>query len=441
MRAVFAPNGTSLITRAGRVVELGDGLRTLVDADGDGHFDPQTGVLRRALRLRRRRRLRQPRPHLPVRARAVPTATTAGSAPACRAATFTRPDCGPDGLCKALPYQCGDGRTLRQPGRPVHLRRRRCLGCDDCAAPPASRRASRASRSTSSRIDVYGAGAAGGRPGGDAPARSATLSDGTVDRRHLARHLGVVGAGGGDGRHLGPPRAPLAVGATDITAALGAVRQRAAGASTVVERPTLQRIYRAEHQLLLLRARRSRAAARRATAADAVRRLPAAAVLPAGGARRRDASSSSPSASSTPATTRTSPTRSSGGSIRPAVGDVVERACSPPRRPARRAADRRARPASRATPLTIKVVTEATIVSLSIYPGNYAYQYVDGGPVRPESTPPCFECGYSVTVLRGDTLQLLGHRALRHRRVGGRHRPRHLAQQRRRRRDDRRRPA
>src|SRR5262245_3472628 len=43
MRAVFAPNGTHLITRDGQAVELADYSRTLIDSDGDGHFDPQTG--------------------------------------------------------------------------------------------------------------------------------------------------------------------------------------------------------------------------------------------------------------------------------------------------------------------------------------------------------------------------------------------------------------
>ena len=41
MRAVFAPNGAHLISRAGQAVELSDGWRTLVDGDGDGRFDPQ----------------------------------------------------------------------------------------------------------------------------------------------------------------------------------------------------------------------------------------------------------------------------------------------------------------------------------------------------------------------------------------------------------------
>src|SRR5690606_7637551 len=41
MRAVFAPNGAHLITRDGVPIELNDGWRTLIDADGDGRFDPQ----------------------------------------------------------------------------------------------------------------------------------------------------------------------------------------------------------------------------------------------------------------------------------------------------------------------------------------------------------------------------------------------------------------
>ena len=88
---------------------------------------------------------------------------------------------------------------------------------------------------------------------------------------------------------------------------------------------------------------------------------------------------------------------------------------------------------------SITVVDHASIVTLSVYPGSYPYQYVDGGPVR---------AGRRVAVLR---VRLLPHpaarrsgpvlrdRALRHRRVGGRDGPRHLAEQRRRGDDGRRR--
>jgi hypothetical protein len=56
-------------------------------------------------------------------------------------------------------------------------------------------------------------------------------------------------------------------------------------------------------------------------------------------------------------------------------------------------------------PLPVRVVSEPTIVSLSIYPGNYYYPLLDGGPARPEFDAPCFECGgYALTLLAGDTV-------------------------------------
>ncbi|MBI4514466.1 MAG: Ig-like domain-containing protein [Deltaproteobacteria bacterium] len=54
----------------------------------------------------------------------------------------------------------------------------------------------------------------------------------------------------------------------------------------------------------------------------------------------------------------------------------------------------------------IRVVTEPTVVALSIYANNDGFAVIDArvgaDGMRPE---PCFDCGYSITVLRGDTLQ------------------------------------
>jgi hypothetical protein len=58
---------------------------------------------------------------------------------------------------------------------------------------------------------------------------------------------------------------------------------------------------------------------------------------------------------------------------------------------------------SDAQPIT--VVEKASVVALTVYPGSYAYQYVDGGPVRPGDAAPCFECGYFLTLLIGDHVQ------------------------------------
>ena len=45
------------------------------------------------------------------------------------------------------------------------------------------------------------------------------------------------------------------------------------------------------------------------------------------------------------------------------------------------------------------------MVYLSIYPENWAYPVFDGGPIQPEAAVPCFECGYGLTILRGDELR------------------------------------
>jgi hypothetical protein len=53
----------------------------------------------------------------------------------------------------------------------------------------------------------------------------------------------------------------------------------------------------------------------------------------------------------------------------------------------------------------VRVVEQPAIVSLSIYADDLAFPVFDGGPVRPEADAPCFECGYFLTLLRGDDLQ------------------------------------
>lgn len=53
----------------------------------------------------------------------------------------------------------------------------------------------------------------------------------------------------------------------------------------------------------------------------------------------------------------------------------------------------------------VRVVTQPTIVSLSVYPLNWSYRYIDGGPIAVDAALPCFECGYSFTLLRGDEVQ------------------------------------
>jgi len=58
-------------------------------------------------------------------------------------------------------------------------------------------------------------------------------------------------------------------------------------------------------------------------------------------------------------------------------------------------------------PTTVRVVSEASVESLSIYPVNYAYDAMAGAVTpRPDPTGgmPCPDCGYSLAILTGDTL-------------------------------------
>ncbi len=59
----------------------------------------------------------------------------------------------------------------------------------------------------------------------------------------------------------------------------------------------------------------------------------------------------------------------------------------------------------------VRVVSQATVESLSIYPSNVGYAAVGGGALVDAASPPCFDCGAAVTVLRGDkiTFQATAH--------------------------------
>ena len=104
MRAVFAPNGSHLITRDGSAVELGDYSRTLVDADGDGRFDPQSGSCDEIYRCDADGGCGSP-DRICV---CIPSCPGCEDCPsrACVSRTyFHEPGCGPDGLCKAPPVR------------------------------------------------------------------------------------------------------------------------------------------------------------------------------------------------------------------------------------------------------------------------------------------------------------------------------------------------
>ena len=389
MIAVFAPNGSHLITRDGRAVELGDYSRTLVDADGDGSFDPQTGNCEEIYRCDAEGGCGDPERVCVC----IPSCPDCQDCPtqACVSRTyFHEPECGPDGLCKALPYAC-EGQDGCQPGEQCTCIAS-CFGCDNCKGSACVQPCQPGEPVDIVRIDAYGPSRVMIGQEGNANA-SAVLSDGTaVDVTWLATWASSqpsVATVDGWGRI-----AALAVGATDITAAVAEVTSPAL-ALTVVERPTLLRITVQNASCYFY-------------------------PLPDDGPAPPSMESFLPPPSCQQVVRI-------GGEIHftaigefdtgyyeditdevewrvepAAVGDVVNGLFT----------GRQAGVATLTAALAgvvsdaseIRVVTEPTIVALSVYPSDWGYQYIDGGPLRGAADQPCFECGYLLTLLRGDTV-------------------------------------
>ena len=323
---------------------------------------------------------------------------------AARVAVRSR-DCGPDGSCKVLPYALRRRRRLRADRRHVHRASPSCPACDDCrlglrAAVPSCEPIEIV------RIDVYG------------PDRLVIGQDGSAQRHRVAS-----------------PTAP----AIDVTwlatwassqptvatvdgwgriAALGRRHDRHHGrarrrrparalALTVVERPTLRRIYAAERQLLLPDrrcARRHRRAPLPPTMATASSPPPSCQQVVRIGATLQfiavgefdtgyyeditDEVDMARSSRPRSATWRTGLFTARAGRHRPADAprsaavdsDAVERHASSPRPPSS---------------------------TLSIYPVDWALPHRSTAvPVARRQPMPCFECGYFLlTLLRGDTLR------------------------------------
>jgi hypothetical protein len=396
MRAVFAPNGTWLITRAGRTVELSDGFRTFADADGDGHFDP-TGSCEEFYACDANGGCGSPE-RICMCIPSCPDCEDCGQRACIPRSYFHRPDCGPDGLCKPLPYRCGEGQECVTPGDQCTCISS-CLGCDNCVASACASPCDPGQPIDIVRIDVFGATRV--VVGQDANASAvATFSDGTsVDVTWLATwassdpSVATVDTWG--------RLTTLAAGTSDITAALGETVS-APLQLTVVERPTLLRIHLQNASCYY----------------PLDDRLPP----PVGGPRPPVAD-----AAFLPPPLCGRAVRI-GGTIQftalgefdtgyyeditdevewhlegDDVGEVVAGLFTASQ--AGEASLRAALAGIESDAQSIKVVTEATVESLSIYPGNYAYPYIDGGPVHDAAADaPCFECGYFLTLLRGDSL-------------------------------------
>lgn len=396
MRAVFAPNGSHLITRNGHAVELGDYSRTLIDADGDGHFDPQSSTCEEIYRCDDAGSCGSP-DHVCV---CIPSCPFCEDCPtrACVAGTyFQRPTCGPDGMCKGLPYACGADQSCAQPGDQCTCISS-CLGCDNCDGSACVPPCQPGGPVDVIRVDVYGPSrlVIGQEGGANA---TAALSDGSaIDVTWLATWTSSQPAFASvDGwGHI----AALAVGATDITAAIGGVTS-APLALEVVERPTLRHIYLQNAGCYYPLAGRDDT--------GVVTPVPPATddFLPPPSCQqvvRIGATLQFMAVGEFDTGYYEDITGEVEWRLVPAdVGDVVKGLFT-----ARQAGSAKVSAALdgvESDALDIRVVTEATVVALSVYPIDWGYQYIDGGPVRSDSAQPCFECGYMLTLLRGDTVR------------------------------------
>lgn len=394
MRALFAPNGAWLITRGEQVVELNDGWRTLVDGDGDGRFDPRDcgtqlyacdadGGCGNAGDV----------------CMCVPSCPDCADCVrhACVPRTYFLTDsCGPDGLCKRLPYSCGEDGTCGVPGDRCSCIAS-CFACDNCEASACIDPCV-----AGEPIDLVGVTAVGpdrlvvGQRG-DARA-SAQLSDGTaVDVTWLATWSSSQGATA----TVDPwgRIAPQAVGATDIRASLaGTVGTPFALA--VVERPTLQQIF-VENLNCQLYAYPDDPAGepRPLPPVDAFLPPPyCQQVLRIGGTLQFRALGQFDTGYFEDITDEVT------WSVDPSAVGGVERGLFTAAAAGTATVTATLGAISGTAPV-VTVVERASIVALTVYPGAYAYRYVDGGPVGPDGAAPCFECGYSLTLLAGDAVQ------------------------------------
>jgi hypothetical protein len=396
-RAVFAPNGTYLITRGAELVELFDGWRTLVDGDGDGRFDPQQ-CGREIYACAEDGRC----------SNADDFCACISSCPNCEdcperacvpRAYFQRPACGPDGLCGTLPYECADGQNACAVPGDVCSCVSSCFGCDNCASFACVSPCISGDPIDLVRIVVSG------------PARlvvgqetsayaSAVLSDGTaVDVTWLATWQSS--APHGASVDAWARLSAVAAGATGITATLASVTSEPLQLD-VVERPSLLRIHLQNASCYYYANDGPIGADGKPVPSDATGLLPppwCRQVVLVGAEIRFVALGEFDTGYfediTDEVTWRLEPagvgTIDAGlftaiavgtAELRAALGGVISDAQE------------------------IKVVDQRTIVALSIYPGDFAYDHVGGGPLADPSRPePCFECGYSLTLLVGDRVR------------------------------------
>lgn len=395
MRAAFAPNGTALITRGGQAVELSDGLRTYVDADGDGHFDP-TGSCTGLYACGADGGCGDPERICLC----VPSCPGCEDCPA-RAcvprAYLYSPGCGPDGLCKPLPYRCEAGQSCATAGDECTCVSS-CPACDDCSASVCLAPCDPGQPIDVVRVDVNGPSrlVLGQEAGASA---LATLSDGTgVDVTWLATWASsdtAVATVDTWGRI-----ATVGVGATDLTATLAAVASAPLHLE-IVERPTLLRIQVQNASCYYPIAVPDDPTQVTPLPPDASGFLPPPScqqVVRIGGTIQFMAVGEFDTGYFEDITDEVA------WHVAPSDVGAVDRGLFTANQ-AGEAQLTAALAGIESDPQSIKVVTEPTVLELSIYPGNnFAFDAAAAGPIRPGDQTPCFECGYYLTLLRGDVL-------------------------------------
>ena len=386
---VHGPYGNVLVTRDGRISELGDASRTLVDANGDGKFD--TG----------------PCAANPIQAcdaaGACPSALSCQCVPSCPACD----DCGA-GICTIStlpqpqlgPYRCSAAGTCAQPGDQCTCVPS-CPDCKDCALSvciPGCAPVEISSITVNAPAQLV--------VGRTAQATaSAQLSDGSaIDVTYLAswqssnESVATIDSWG--------TISALAIGDTDLTASVGPV-QSAPQPLSVVERPTLQQILVQNQSCFCPPGPLGAPAVGAALQPCIFNSTPSTDILPVpscGQVVQIGATLQFSAIGQFADGSYDDISKDVQWQVLPSdVGDVVDGLFT-----ARAAGTAKLTAALNGVvsdPTEIRVVTQPTIDSLSIYPANWGYIAVAGGPVSAGAPEPCFNCGAAVTVLRGDQLQ------------------------------------
>ncbi len=391
-RAVFAPNGTYMLVEGERIVELFDGWRTLVDGDRDGQFDPQGcgGGIYACDAARACGSAEDVCVCIP----SCPDCEDCGRSACVPRTYFHTPECGPDGLCKRLPYECSAGDSCAVDGDQCTCVSS-CFGCDNCesfacVAPCQGGQPIGIERVTVSSADRLVVGQ---------PAQAtaqAAFSDGSVadvtwlvDWSSSAPAVARIDAWG--------RIAALSVGETDLAATLPTAGASTPARLTVVERPTLRRIvlYNAgcywglDDRLGLPK-----------PADDAFLPPPfCQQTIRIGGVIQFRALGEFDTGFSEDITDEVS------WSAEPDALLTVDVAGLWTAVAAGTVRVRATLGAVSSEPQSVTIVERATIQSLAIYPSGGPVGVFDGGPVRPGDDALCFECGYSLTMLSGDTVQ------------------------------------